>query len=268
MAGQKENGSWRAFWLASIYTGDVFRDSVGALRHAETAYRLAPQERDALFNYANCLNNMQEGEHTAALIHPRLPEAKGDHELKYVFAGAMNRLGLRDEAIRVLREIQVEGSDMTVEFCRWVQRFLDELTGLLAQGEIDPQFHPGTDVLQRNIWLGDDEGPKTDFMPAGVGLPLERLVQMTPAPKHVGTTGSICVYMHGSNAELDPLSLGWFRAHEIDFRAAEKPMMMIYVTGQRKLEANRAAGCATASGDVEFVPRTVNGDGRTVKMAF
>ncbi|HEY1771081.1 MAG TPA: tetratricopeptide repeat protein [Chthoniobacterales bacterium] len=236
----KEHGSWRAYWLAAFHASNR-NDHATALRCAEAAYRLAPQERDALFFYASALNNMNEGEHTAALIHPRLPEAKGDFELKYVFAGAMKKLGLRDEAIRVLRELLEEENEITVEFKGWAQHFLDELTGLVAQGEVDLDFHPGTDVLRREIWIGDDEGPKKGLIFAGVSVPVERAVQMEPAPGYTGSTGSIAVYLHGQNAELDPVSLGWFRAHEIEF-AAGKPLMTIRVTEHKKLEATALQG--------------------------
>ena len=64
---------------------------------------------------------------------------------------------------------------------------------------------------------------------------------MEPAPGYTGSTGSVAVYMHGYNAELDPVSLGWFRAHEIDF-SAEKPQMIISVSEQKKLEATARQG--------------------------
>jgi hypothetical protein len=203
---------------------------------------MAPHEREALFFYANCLNNMDKGEHMAALVHPRLPEIKGDFMLKYIFAGAMQKLGLPEEAIRVLREVLAEGEDLSVEWRGWAQHFLDELTGLLAQGEVDLEFHSGTDTLRREIWLGNDEGPGTVFLPAGVCVPIERQVKMTRAPGFTGSTGSLAVYMCGHSKALEPLSLGWFRAHEIDFSAAEPPMMTIGVTERKKLEATARQG--------------------------
>ncbi len=231
-----ENNSWRAFWWACFHATSL-GDKAGALRCAETAYRMAPDERETLFHYANCLNNADEGEHLAALVHPRLPVCKGDYLLKYIFAGAMKKLGLKDEAIRVLREALTEESDITVEWRGILQHFLDELTGLLAEGEIDPELHPGTDTLRRAIWVGTDVGPKTEIIPPGVAVPAGRPVKMLPAPGFTGSTGSMAVYQHGTSTALEPLSLGWFRAHEIDFAAAEQPLMMITVTERKKLEA-------------------------------
>jgi tetratricopeptide (TPR) repeat protein len=231
-----ENNSWRAHWWACIHAG-MLGDKEAALRCGEAAYRMAPQERDALFYYANCLNNMDEGEHLAALVHPKLPECKGDFLLKYVFAGAMKKLGLPEEAIRVLREALTEESEITVEWREVAQHFLDELTGLLAQSEIDPELHPGTDTLRRAIWIGTDEGPTTEIIQPGVAVPIGRPVKMTPAPGFTGSTGSLAVFQHGTSTALEPLNLGWFRAHEIDFAAAEPPMMMITANKDRKLEA-------------------------------
>lgn len=228
--------SWRAHWWAYVHA-DTIGDKAAALRCAEAAYRMAPHEREALFFYANALNNLEEGEHAAALLHPRLPECKGDFMLKFVFAGAMKTLGLTEEAIRVLRETLAEESEITVEWRGNLQHFLDELLGLIAQGEIDPELHPGTDTLRRAIWVGNDEGPQTVIIPSGVAVPVGRPVKMTPAPGFTGSTGSFAVLQHGTSTALEPLSLGWFRAHEIDFAAAESPLMMITVTKHKKVEA-------------------------------
>ena len=65
---------------------------------------------------------------------------------------------------------------------------------------------------------------------------------MTPAPGFTGSTGSIAVFMHGQNPELEPVSLGWFRAEEIEFGAAEPPMMTIGVSKRKKLEATARQG--------------------------
>lgn len=233
--------SWRGHWVASIQAS-TNRDEAAALRCAEAAYKLAPQERDALMLYANCLNNMDEGEYTAALVHPRLPEAKGDYTLKFIFAGAMKKLGLPELAIRTLREALEEESEMPAEWRRNTQHFLDELTGMVAASEIDLEFHPNTDTLRREIWVGDDKGPEVPLLRSGVALPLERPVRMTPRTGYTGSTGSMEIYHHGHKTELEPKSLGWFQAHEIDFSESEPPMMTVTVTTQRKLEATARQG--------------------------
>lgn len=240
-AWARVRGSWRGYWWASVHASTIGNEAA-ALQCAEAAYKLAPQERDVLFFYANCLNNMNEGEHTAALIHPRLPEVKGDFTLKYIFAGAMKKLGLPEEAIRVLREALAEQSDATVEWRGWGQHFLDELLGLIAQGDIDPELHPHTGTLRRSLWIGDDQGPQTEFLPSGMVIPMERPVKMEPPPGFAGSTGSVALYQHGTNAEMEPVSLGWFRAHEIDFSETERPMMIIRVTEKKKLEATVRQG--------------------------
>ncbi|MEO5913565.1 MAG: tetratricopeptide repeat protein [Luteolibacter sp.] len=237
----EEINSWRGYWWASMQCS-TRRDNEGALRWAEAAYRIAPEEREALFAYANCLNNMNEGEYTAALIHPKLPEIKGDFILKIIFAGAMKKLGLPQEAIRVLREVLTEESELTLEWRGNAQLFLDELEGLRAQAEVDPELHPHTGVLRRGIWIGSDKGPETDFIHAGMPVPEQRPLRMAPPPGFAGSTGSIAVYLHGTTAELEPLSLGWFRAHEIDYSETEPPMMTLHVTDKGKLEASAKQG--------------------------
>lgn len=228
--------SWRGYWLAAIHAS-MLEEREAELRCAEAAYRLAPQERDAVFFYASSLNNMDEGEHTAALIHPRLPAAAGDFELKYVFAGAMQKLGLQDEAIRVLRESLEEESEMTLEWRTNTHQYLDRLTGLRAEGEIELELHPNTDTLRRSIWVGDDQGPKVELIPGGVSVPVERNVKMQPAPGLTGSTGSTACYLHGERTELEPVSLGWFRVHEADFAAAEMPLLTVIANKHGRIEA-------------------------------
>ncbi|HYR57369.1 MAG TPA: hypothetical protein VEO95_02020, partial [Chthoniobacteraceae bacterium] len=237
----KEHRSWRGYWLASAQCSTLDANA-SALRYAQAAYELAPQERDALFLYANCLNDLEEGEHTAALIHPRLSAAKGDYELKYVFAGAMKKLGLPQEAIRILREALAEESEITVEWRKNCQHFLDELMGLLAVGDVEVEVHPNSDALRRSVWAGDDQGPKTELISGGVGLPAGRAVQMTPAPGYTGSTGSVGLFLHAHHTELEPVSLGFFRAHEIDFTSTEKPVMLVEATSRAKLEATARQG--------------------------
>jgi hypothetical protein len=68
------------------------------------------------------------------------------------------------------------------------------------------------------------------FLPASI-------INMEPAPGYHGSTGSIGLYMHGHNAELDSVSLGWFRAPEVDFAGTEKPQVLVRVTEHKKVEA-------------------------------
>ncbi len=233
--------SWRGHWVASIQAS-TNKDDEAALRCAEAAYKLAPQEREALYLYANCLNNLDEGEYTAALVHPRLPEAKGDYTLKFIFAGAMKKLGLPELAIRVLRESLEEESEMPQKWRRNTQHFLDVLTGLVATSDMDLEFHPNTDTLRREVWVGGEEGPQVPLLRSGVSLPLERPVRMTPRTGYTGSTGSTAMYHHGQHTELEPAHLGWFQVHEIDFSAEEPPMLTVTVSERRKLEATARQG--------------------------
>jgi tetratricopeptide (TPR) repeat protein len=234
-------GSWRGHWLASVHA-NTLGEEAAALRCAEAAYKMAPEERDAVWLYANTLNNLGEGEHTAALVHPRLPEAKGDYLLKYIFAGAMKKLGLPEVAIRVLRESLEEESDMTLEWRQNTQHFLDLLTGLVAKAEVELEFHPNTDTMRREVWLGDDAGPDLPFLQAGASVPLRRVVRLTPRVGYSGSTGSVAVYHHGRHSGMEPLSLGWFQAHEIDFGEEAPPEMTLEVTKDEKLEASACQG--------------------------
>ena len=42
-------------------------------------------------------------------------------------------------------------------------------------------------------------------------------MRLTPAPGYTGSTGSVGFFLHAHHTELEPVSLGFFRAHEIDF---------------------------------------------------
>ena len=235
-AWAEEHKSWRGFYCAALQCS-TDKDPVGCLRWAEAAYRLAPHERDALFIYANSLNNAQEGEYTAALIHPQLPKLKGDFLLKFIFAGAMNKLGLKDEAVRVLREALDESGDgMKDEYRAMIQESHDELSGLLARGDIEVEFFPRTEVLRRDLWIATDEGPQSCFVCSGQPAPQQRDVMLNPPPGYTGSTGSLSFALHSESSAFDPVSLGWFRVHELDYAGGPQPAFTLRVTKTGKIE--------------------------------
>lgn len=235
-AWAEENHSWRGYYCAAIQcatTGDI----EGTLRWSEAAYRLAPHERDALFLYANSLNNAGEDEYTAALIHPRLPDTKGDYLLKLVFAGAMHKLGLKDEAIRVLRRALEEfdaghhgtAVNFTGDIRGSITSFLDKLTGHSARGDVSAELIPGTGTLSRGIWHADDSGPRSFLVHGGHPLPIERHFEMAPPEGYTGETASLSFALHSEASTQDPVSLGWWRIHEIDFTPGT-PLPRFYLT--------------------------------------
>lgn len=235
-AWAEQHRSWRGYWCAAIQCS-THHDPQGCLRWAEAACRLAPTERDAVFLYANSLNNADETERTAALIHPQLPHCPGDWQLKYMFAGAMKKLGLKEEAVRVLREALAEESEITLKWQQAIRHFLDELTGHLATGEIEIEFHPNTGTLRRDIWLANDEGPQLCHIGAGQPAPIERSINMQPPEGTNPSTGSINFLFHSEGSTLDPIDLGWFRVHELDYPTAkEPPLFTLRVTKKGKLE--------------------------------
>jgi tetratricopeptide (TPR) repeat protein len=232
----EENQSWRAYYCAAVQCSTA-KNQAGCLKWAEKAYRLAPEERDALFLYANSLNHAEEMEHSAALVHPRLPKCKGDYALKFIFAGAMEKLGLREEAIRVLREALDEGRvEMQSDMKEECERALAQYTGMLATSEIDPEFFPNTMALRREIWTATDAGPQQMIFGTGKAAPFSIEIRMEPPPGYTGSTGSLGFMLHGGNSELEPVNFGWFRTHEIDYTVAERPRFILRVSRHGKLE--------------------------------
>lgn len=83
---------------------------------------------------------------------------------------------------------------------------------------------------------------------------------MTPRTGYTGSTGSTAMYHHGQHTELEPTHLGWFQVHEIDFSAEEPPMMTVTVSERRKLEATAPSGRAPPAGDLDALPRALDGE--------
>ena len=231
-----ENHSWRGSYLASVQAASVLGDSATALRCAEQAYRLAPQERDAIFVYALRLSESDEEERTAALIKPVLVAQRGDYLLKYVFAGAVEKLGLPEEAARVLRLGLAEEFDMPDEWRENFQKYLDRLDGFRPIGEIELEHHGGEHkVLRRAIRTQNDESPGIVLIPAAVALPQERKISVRQTKP--GPTASLGFVQTGQETTLDPLNLGWFRVHEIDPDAisAEPVIFTLHAEGDATL---------------------------------
>jgi len=238
----EKEGSWRGFYCAAIQCSSS-GDQAGCLKWSEKAYRLAPKERDALFLYANSLNNAEELEYTAALVHPRLPECKGDYWLKFIFAGAMGKLGLKDEAVRIYREALEEGRVMmTAEMKETCESEIARHTGMLATSDIELDFYPNTMTLRREIWIATDAGPSQMFIHAGKSAPQTGQIRMEPPPGFTGSTGSLGFMLHGEKSELDPVNLGWFRTHEIDYSENERPLFTLRVSRYGKLEGMAKQG--------------------------
>ncbi len=223
-----EHGSWRGYFCASVQASTL-KDRKQALEMAEQAYRLAPHERDAVFIYATALNNMDESEYTAALLHPRLPAIQGDYQLKYVFAGAMKKLGLPEEARRVLEEALAESRDIPLEWRENLQSFRDNLAGLQAESEVEADRFPGTEVLSREIWHATDEGPKQLFIEAGRPLPVTQDFTIPLPADWPHSTVSWQLTMHSQHGDAEPATLGWFRLHELDFSAQDAPPAILHV---------------------------------------
>ena len=236
-AWAEENHSWRACYCAAMQCA-TSGDKAGTLRWSEAAYRMAPHERDALFFYANSLNNAGEGEHTAALLHPRLPETKGDYLLKYIFAGAMHKLGLKDEAIRILRLALEEsaaaprGTAIAVkgDIRGMITTFLDMLLGHTAKGDIKAELIPGTDTLSRGLWHATDAGPTSSLAQGGIPLPLDRHFDMAPPEGYTGDTATLSFSLHSEASTQTPLTLGWWRIGDLDYTTPGHPLPRFHLT--------------------------------------
>ena len=103
------------------------------------------------------------------------------------------------------------------------------------------EFHANSDTLRREIWTGGDEGPRVPLLRSGVFSPQERKVRLDPS-NPAATTGSLGMYHHGHGSDMQPVSLGWFRIHEIDYSEPDPPMATITITARRKLEATAVQG--------------------------
>jgi tetratricopeptide (TPR) repeat protein len=207
-----EKKSWQGYLLASVQARER-AELPTALNYAAKAYEIAPDNQMVVLQYTGLLGQLGEKEWMAAVTKRHLAAGKGDYQVKCQFANALHDLGLKKEAITVLRDTLSADESMPAE---WEESFhfrIDLWSGRIAESEV-PLERYDSGVLRRSIVLVVDDRECRELIPGGAPLPQKKLVQL--ALKNPGTSVSLCLQQGSSRGDLEPLRLGCFRMEGID----------------------------------------------------
>ena len=207
-----EKKSWQGYVLASVQARER-AELTTALSYAAKAYEIAPDNQMVVLQYTGLLGQSGEKEWMAAVTKRHLAAGKGDYQVKCQFASALHDLGLKKEALNVLRDTLAAEESMPVE---WEESFhfrIDLWTGRIAESEV-PLERYDSGVLRRSIVLVIDDREGRELIPGGAPLPQKKLVQL--ALKNPGPSVSVCLQQGSSRGDMEPLRLGCFRMEGID----------------------------------------------------
>lgn len=232
----EEQKSWQGFLLASM-TAKNIDDAKQELLLAERGYKLAPSERNMLLKYTQCLNDCEEREWVAAVIKPVLVAGQGDYQLKFVFAGALHNLGLKEEAIKLLEETLATDRAMSEDWMRGFQRSLDFWRGLRAKSEEKVLTFDG-EVLRGGIVVILDGEERGELIGGGTQLPTERPMDFD---KFSSTTRCVGFQQGAATEKASPHALGYFIVRELDPERLPKERLRVIVEVTRHL---RLEACA------------------------
>ena len=227
----RTRASWRAFLIAAEQawkSGNHER----AVRLAEEANKIAPDESDVFLTYTGMLAAVGEHEWVAALTRPRLGKGEKNPRAWLNYASALDAMGLREEAIqtltRALAELSFEESQERSDF----ENRIAHWSGCVAEADVEMETHPGTDALRRSIFFVKNGARNGKAFETGMGAPNKRVVEIRLEKPR----GEFDLLLEQQNAEepFEPHNLGAFTVRGYDSsRLAEEPLkvVLLYLPG-------------------------------------
>ena len=223
----KAHGSWRAFLIAADSAwkrGEKER----AVRLAEEANKIAPEEGDVFLTYTGMLTAVGENEWVAALTRPRLGKGEQNPRAWMNYASALDAMGLREEAIQTLTRALAELTFEEPQARNHFENCIAHWSGCVAEVDVEIETHPGTDALRRSIFFVKDGKRNGRLFEAGIGAPNKRVIEM----RLEKTRPEFDLLIEQQNAEepFDAHNLGAFTVRGYDeSRLAEEPLKLVFV---------------------------------------
>lgn len=219
--------SWRAFLIAADNAWK--RDQCErAVRLAEQATKIAPEETDVFFTYTGMLCKIGEHEWVAALTRPRLGDGEKNPRAWSNYALALDAMGLREEAIatltRALAELNFDQPGSRDGYEELIARW----SGCIGECGIEVETHPGTDVLRRSIFFVKNGERNGRVFEAGMGTPNKREIDI----RLEKLRDEFDLLLEQQNAEepFEPFNLGAFTVRGYDSsRLTEEPLKVVFV---------------------------------------
>lgn len=199
-------GAQRSSWMAYLFASSIARergDTPAALRHAERAHALAPQQEEVLVHYAATLGDSKELAKLAQVIRPAVESGRFSKRLDWNYAQVLRELGLSTDAITVLTRAAANAND---EFKQMATTTIDAWTGLVTGCGVQLEIH-AAGFLARPVVISLADGDGGIVLNAGAQLPASGTFpwratgEETLVALHQGQTGS----------SREPRDLGIFR---------------------------------------------------------
>ena len=214
-AWAQQHSSWTGLLYASMQAGRLNLHEE-ALDFAMQAYALQPDDRQVLLNYTARLSNSDEPEKLAAALQPRLLAPHGDFELRFLFAGALHKMGLHAEAIATLEKAAAEHP--APEEREWHEHCLERLGTYIGEiAECDVTLELLANTLRRPVMMRTEETKGQFVLVPGIALPIKKTVELTAGDD----PDSITVELQQGQwrADKEPLQLGFLRVAGVDMDA-------------------------------------------------
>ena len=180
-------------------------DTAAALRHADNALALAPEQEEVLLHLSAVLGEARELNRLTTQIRPAIESRKYSVRLDWNFAQTLFQHGFKDEAGGILRRaLAVENAPD--EFKAMAAATLENWAGLLTGCGVSLQLREGSHIT-RPILITLPDGDGGIIIGAGRGLPAEGTF-----PWKVPQDGATQVHLQQgeSGGSEAPLALGTF----------------------------------------------------------
>ena len=164
-------GAKRDSWMAYILASNIARqrgDPKPAVKWAERAYALAPENEDVLLHYTAALGEARDFEKLVSVIKPQVESGKFTKRLNWNYAQVLQQLALTDDAIRVLREATT--GEVPPDFKAAATTMIEAWSGELSGCGVQLEVHQAG-FLQRPVLLVVDGDEGGIVLNAGAQLP-------------------------------------------------------------------------------------------------
>jgi tetratricopeptide (TPR) repeat protein len=227
----KLDGSWMGHLIASSIAR-TRGDAAAALRHADHAFELAPEQEEVLLHLSAVLGEARELGRLTTQIRPAIESRKYSVRLDWNFAQTLFQHGFKDEAGGVLRRaLALENAPD--EFKAMASATLENWAGLLTGCGVALQLRQGSH-LTRPILITLPDGDGGIVIGAGRSLPAEGTF-----PWKVPQDGATQVHLQQgeSGGGEAPLALGTFMVGNADTNSPVECHLSITSDGDLQFRA-------------------------------
>ncbi|MDQ3622862.1 MAG: tetratricopeptide repeat protein [Verrucomicrobiota bacterium] len=167
-------GEGRNSWMAFLMASNIARlrgDKERSVQLAERALEIAPESEEVILNYTVAVGEARELAKLASVVKPRVESGRFSKRLDWNYAQVLNGLGLRQDAINVLRRAQA-APEAPEDFKASVSLALEAWSGVLTGCGTRLEVHESGFLIRPILLtLGDSDGGIV--IKAGSPLPAE-----------------------------------------------------------------------------------------------